>query len=221
MQDLKGRMKQRKWRNIAVITGGMVALSTLTFNCAPSMFLAMTSSGTSSSSSSVDQFSQVGRSPIALLNVNEAFNSMANVAGLTNNIPAAMRAEFNLRAGALADNPLVTNVNAPLQLATTAIAGEACNAIIAQEMGQTADQRRFFGGVDFTKGPAQQSASAIQGALGALAQAFWNRAPTGDEMAQLQQFAADLPESAAATQTQAIALGACTAMLASFDAITY
>ena len=214
-------IKQRKWRKISVLIVGMLGLSTLTFNCAPSMFQAMTGGSISSSSLRVDEFKNVGRSPIALMSVNEAFASMVNVAGLTNNVPAGMRAEFNSRAGALADNPLVTNVNAPLQLATTAIAGEACNQIIAQEVAQAASARRFFGGVDFTKAPGEQSPAGIQAALGALAQAFWSRPPTGDEFAQLQAFATDLPERADASQTKAIALGACTAMLASFDAITY
>ena len=213
-------MNRRKLTSLIVIAGGMALTSTLMFNCAPSLFQA-NSGGSLNLASSLPPEVDASRSPIALMSVNELFHSMANVTAQTNQVPDDMRAEFGTRAGALADNPFVTSVNPPLQLAATALAGEACNGVIAREAASAADARRFFRGINFAAGPAEQSAEAIQDAVIAMAQAFWGRGPTADEVAQLRQFAADLPEGASAAQTRAVVLGTCTAMLASFDAITY
>jgi hypothetical protein len=203
-------------------------LSTLTFNCGGSKFH-------SDKSGLTDQSSMGGGvtpgsfdkpiSPYAMLTGEQMFASMLNVTGQT--VTTAQKNEYNLRTGALADVDSLAVVNAPLMMATSSLAGEVCNGLIAKEKGLAAASRSFFPQVDFTKSIAQNSPNAFAAAAQMMAQAFYGRDLSDEEQqiltAYYSEFVAALPANQAnqTAQTSNLYLTLCAGMLSSFDAMIY
>jgi len=212
-----------KWKRISIIIVGMAGLSTLTFNCAPSMFQSAKSASNSSFGRVFDVFNAPKNSPYVLMTAKQTYKTFLNVTGQEGAQSNTQLNEFSARASSLSTNERLTNVNAPLQLAATSIAGEVCNGLLNKEVAAAAASRKFFSQVDFTKPVGQNSQSAFQSAVNVMAQSFWNRAPTADEAAQLNQFYNDFSATAgtAAAGTRNLFLGTCTGMLASLESYTF
>ena len=219
----------RKWTRILPIVVVMTAYSTLTFNCAPSMFKSASSTANLSSLSECGTADCFGKpkSPYTMMTSHQIFSGMLNVTELNNSVSANMRAAYDERKGSLADNDNIAGVNAPLQLSATGVAGEICNTVLTREQALQIGSRRFFNEVDFTRNLAQNTSASYAQAIEGMARAFWGRPLKSEESQILNEYYADFVASfgsagASADQvrtTRKLYLSVCSAMLSSFDAI--
>jgi hypothetical protein len=214
-----------KYKKIAFLVSAMFGLATLSFNCAPSLFQGADYNYLNRSSSGggvVDPFSGPKTSPWALQNTGQVLESMANLTGQSMAISAAQRAEYDARTGALSQSDKLTDINAPLQLAATSLGGEFCNGLITKESAAGAT-RKFFNGVNFAAALSGNSQQVYQSSISAMASGFWGRSLTAEESQILNAYYQDFVASAGTqvAQTKNLYLGTCSAMLASFDAITF
>jgi hypothetical protein len=215
-------LKNFRWQRTFIILVSMGALSTLSFNCAPSLMQAADYSYLNQGSTAgLDTFEMPKDSPWVLQNTFQVFASMANVTGQAGAVTANQLAEYDARAGAMSQTDKITDINAPLQMAASSLAGEFCNGLIARE--QAAMNRIYFTGVNFAANLAGNTTQAYANAVGAMAQGFWGRAIKPEEISIMQSYYNDFVSSAGANvnQTRALYLATCAAMLASFDTITY
>ncbi|MBX3023215.1 MAG: hypothetical protein KF799_16190 [Bdellovibrionales bacterium] len=210
-----------KWKRISLILAAMAGLSTLSFNCAPSMFQAPKGHGFSFSS--FDVFAAPKVSPYSLMTSRQTYKTFLNVTGQEGAATTAQQNEYDLRSATLATTDRLTNVNAPLQMAATSLAGEMCNGLLAKEIALPAASRRFFGQVDFARSAAQNTPAAFDAAVGMMATSFWGRAPSSEESKLLNSFYTEFSAGAgtAAAGTRNLYLAACTGMLAAFDTYNY
>lgn len=210
---MKKQTLSTKWKKISVILAGMCGLATLTFNCSPALFESRKGSG----SGKFEIFSvfEATNAPIVLLTAEQTYQSMLNVTGQSTT-PVA-RPEYISRFGTMSSTANLGNMNSPLMLASTSLAGDVCNNAITREVAGT---RNLFPGVDFNAAP---NAGTFAAATTAMADAFYGRRINGDELAVLNSYFADM--TSAGTQngalTRTVVLGACSAMLSSFDSLVY
>ncbi len=212
-----------KFRRITALIVAMIGLGTLSFNCAPSLFEnADYDTAGSAGQSGQDLFQDQKTSPWVLQNTYQVFSSFANVTGQYLAITANQLAEYDARTGALSQTDKITDINAPLQLGATSLAGEFCNGLIARESAAGAT-RKYFNGVNFGANLAANNATSFTAAIDAMAQGFWGRMLNADESSILNAFYADFVATAGtqAAQTRNLYLATCAAMLASFDTLTY
>ena len=211
---MKNKILSNKWQKISVILMGMCGLATLSFNCSPALFEAQRGG----SSGSVELFSvfEKTNAPITLLTAEQTYQSMLNVTGQS--APIA-RTEYVSRFGTMSSTPNLTNMNSPLLLASTSLAGDVCNSAITSEIS-AATPRRLFASINFAAAPDE---GAFQNSAAAMAEAFWGRRINGEELAHLNSYYAEMTTgvTANAALTRAVALGACAAMLSSFDSLVY
>lgn len=207
-------------RKTVTILVAMFGLATLSFNCAPSLFQTMDYSYLASGK--VDDEFSTKLSPWVLQNTGQVLETMASVTGFSQNISGNQRAEYDARTGSLSQTDKVSDINAPLQMGSTSLAGEFCNGVIARESANGA-ARKFFVGVNFGAGIATNSAASYQASIDVMAQSFWGRDLTDEEALILTDYYNDFVATAgtAAAQTRNLYLSTCSAMLASFDALTY
>lgn len=211
---MKNLKLSNKWKKITAILMGMCGLATLSFNCSPALF--ESKKGGSSGSAELFSVFEETNAPITLLTAEQTYQSMLNVTGQS--APVA-RVEYVARFGSMSSTPTLTNINPPLLLAASSLAGEVCNTAITTEMNATAP-RRLFASINFAAAPDQ---GAFQGSVAAMAEAFWGRRINGEELAHLNSYYAEMTTGATANAalTRAVALGACAAMLSSFDSLVY
>ncbi len=211
-----------KTRRIATLIVVMFGLGTMHFNCAPSLFEAADNSTGPANTQSVDLFSSQKTSPWVLQNTFQVFSSFANVTGQNLLISNTQLQEYDARTGALSQTDKLSDVNAPLQLAATSLAGEFCSGLIARESAGGAT-RKYFNGVNFGGTLAQNNATSFASSISAMAQGFWGRAIKPEEESILNAYYTDFVGTAgtAAAQTRNLYLSTCSAMLASFDTLTY
>lgn len=211
----------RKWKKIAIVAFGMFGLSTLSFNCSPSLFQAKDFSSVSAKGvTPITKFDEP-KSPYVLMTSKQVFNSMLNLTGQANRKTDAQQTEYLARMQSMADTSNLASVNAPMQLSITSLAGEVCRKVINDEKSG-ALPRNLFTGVDFTKGPSGQAAGYTV-AVSKMARTFWGRDVSENEGHHLttffQEFTAGVADTAA--ETDKLYLATCAAMLASFDATTF
>ncbi len=216
-----------KTRRITALIAAMIGVATMHFNCAPSLFEgADNSAGSGGGGSGLQQgqdlFSSQKTSPWVLQNTFQVFSSFANVTGQNLQISNTQLQEYDARTGALSQTDKLSDVNAPLQLAATSLAGEFCSGLITRETAAGAT-RKYFNGVNFGAGLAQNNATSFGGSIAAMAQGFWGRSIKPEEETILNAYYTDFVATAgtAAAQTRNLYLSTCAAMLASFDTLTY
>lgn len=213
-----------KWKRITAILLGMGVLSTLTFNCAPSMFQSRRDAMSDlSSHGGPDVFDGPKRTPIVLMTARQTYKTFMNVTGQEGAQTNAQLTEYEARYSSLSVNDRLTNIGAPMQMAATSLAGEVCNGLLTREVAAAAAARKFFGQVNFGASVAQNNKAAFDSAVSVMANSFWNRQPTDEETAALNAFYSEFSAVAgnAAAGTRNLYLAACTGMLASFDSYTY
>jgi hypothetical protein len=212
----------RKWKSISVIVAGMAGLSTLSFNCAPSLF----QSATYSSSSRFSPFSLDNiQSKYSLLTAEQSYKTMLNVTDQDFTINGNQQNEYNARFNSLGSTNNLGNLTGSLLLGTTSLAGEICNGLVQKEKALTADARRFFKGINFAVTPANNTAQAFLSSVDVLAVSAWGRNINPEEQALFAQFfedfKANLKTTNNAQQTDNLCISACSAVLSSFDALVY
>ena len=229
---------KKNLKNLGIVTALFGTLSFYGFNCAPPSFSTSDDGSqsivTGSSFVPVDEVTPGGTLdtktdlPYALMTIEQIFSSMIN---LTNqpNFSNAILNEFNLRSGSFSVTPDMKFVNGPMLIAITSLAGEVCNGFITAEQAVAFNAgnnaRRIFNLVDFGQAPATGiSQNSLNDVVGKMANAFWGRAPSSDELTLYTAFRTDFVAAAAAQNaaaTRALALATCTSMLSSMDAYSY
>lgn len=205
----------------------IAVIATCYTNCSPSMFKpAGSGSGDFSSTGCEPNCFSKPSSPYTMMTSLQVFSSMLNVTDQNGAISTSMRQEYDARTGSLADNDNLAVINAPLQMATTSMAGEVCNGLLGREGALAAADRKFFNQVDFTRNMAGNSPAAYAAAVDSMAIAFWGRGVNDEERQAMNEFYSDYASSYGATGsaqdqvrvTRKLYLSACSAMLSSFDA---
>jgi hypothetical protein len=223
-------------KNIVIVTALFGTLSFYGFNCAPPSFSTSDDGSQSmvTGSSFVDEVTPGGvldektNIPYALLTIEQVLNSMLNLTGQeTYNVAVAN--EYNIRAGSFSVTPDMKFVNGPMLIAISSLAGEVCNGFVAREQAIAfnagTNTRRIFNAVDFAQAPATGlSQTSLNDVVGKMANAFWGRAPSSEELTLYTSFRTDFVTAAAtqnAAATRALALATCASMLSSMDSFSY
>lgn len=213
----------RKWKSISVIIVGMFGLSTLSFNCAPSLFQAA-SYNLSSTGLGIFSLDNI-QSKYSLLSAEQSYQTMLNVTGQNLTGTAAQQTEYNQRFNSLGATNNLANLTGSLMLGSTSVAGEVCNGLVAKEKALAADARRFFRGINFTVRPSDNNLAAFLSAVDVLAVSAWGRNINAEEQVLFSQyfeeFKANLKTTNNAQQTDNLCITACSAVLSSFDALVY
>lgn len=196
-------------------------LFSIGFNCAVSKMVAI---GTSSNeSSSLEKSEDL---PFALLNAEQALSSMLNVTGQVQP-NQAIRNEFNIRNSSFSVDSYLSSMNAPMLLSATSLAGEVCNTLVAQERALAANARVFFTNVNFAAGPSQIQEAQYLNTLDRFSRKVWGRALASEESELFSTFYADYLESLTMAErgqgakTSTFYMSVCSAMLSSFESLTF
>src|SRR5258705_486028 len=102
----------KKSIRVVAVGGCMAALATLMFNCGGKQFKSAESSEGSQGAVTPGVFDKPV-APYAQMTAEQQFNSMLNVTGQMTPT-SAMKTEYGLRQGAMADNDNLAGVTAPL-----------------------------------------------------------------------------------------------------------
>jgi hypothetical protein len=133
---------------------------------------------------------------------------------------ATIDAEFARRKGSMSEYGYATQVTGPMLMAGTAVAGEVCNKLVANEAALAADQRRIFNRVDFTRGPASIASTDLRDVTRRLARSCWSRNETDDEFLTIESSLQEsFTSSSTGTATKAEMLMLCTGMLSSLSGL--
>jgi hypothetical protein len=220
---MKKMNMSRKWKSISIVVAGLCGLSTLSFNCAPSLF----QSATYSSSGSMSLFSTFSKvnTPVSLMSGEQIYQSMLNVTGQTQGATTTQADEYQSRINAFPTADSLSNMSSPMMLAASSLAGEVCNGLVAKEKALGASSRRFFQAIDFTKKPADNTLAGFLSAADVLAVSAWGRHMSTDEQKifsdYFEEYKANLTTTNNAAQTDNLCISACAAVLSSFDALVY
>jgi hypothetical protein len=165
--------------------------------------------------------------PFALLSADQVFKSMASVTGIAPD--AAITTEYNSVSNVLSSGYDLRLLTSPMMIGSANLASRFCNATIA---GTTAKER-FYSGIDFTKGIENNSGAqllseeAYQSSVEKMGQAFWGRMPSSEEFQIISEAKSEFlaeytpAERQSADSSTKLMLFTCTAMLVSFDAMSF
>ncbi len=165
--------------------------------------------------------------PYALLSADQVFKSMASVTGVTPD--ATITNEFNSVSNVLGSGYDLRLMTSPMMIGSANLASRFCNATIAGPM----TKGRFYPGIDFSKGVESVGGvplltdEAFQASVEQLSQAFWGRMPSSEESQILyeakEEFLMEYSpmEKQSADSSTKLMLFTCTAMLVSFDAMSF
>jgi hypothetical protein len=233
MENQKYRLRIAK--NVAILTVVFGGLSFYSFNCAPPAFQVKDEGGQLQLSSQSPEIVTGGtplldkkvEAPQALLTFEQIYESHMNLTGQRGNVSDPLLQEFSRRAGSFGVSPELLKVNSPMLLALTSFSGEVCNGLVQREQGLQADQRSYFGRVNFTTALNQLTNEGYLDSVSKMTSSFLGRAPSSEEIALFTtyrtEYMADLPTANAGqpAQTRNLILSTCAAILSTFDAYTY
>jgi hypothetical protein len=128
---------------------------------------------------------------LALRTFRELPAALEVVTGVSQNDPGVAATYAQIK-GRLPVKGQVGELSSPTLLAIYSLAGSFCSLMVQAESQKLSTERLAFGNVDFTQGPRQFTPTAQQAVLTDLANDFWQRAPTADELKSLQQTFSDL-----------------------------
>jgi len=221
--NIKTLMKKIRWTRTLIVVGAMAGLSTLSFNCAPSLMQGSDYSYLNrNSTAGSDVFEKPKDSPWVLQNTFQVYSTMSNVTGSYLANSAQQRTEYDGRTGALSQSDSIADVNAPLQMAASSLAGVFCNDLVTRESAAGAT-RKFFTGVNFGVNLAGNTTQSYAASIEAMSQSFYGRSLSQEEYNILTGFYNSFASTAgtAAAGTRNLYVATCAGMLASFDAITF
>ncbi|MGZ5279194.1 MAG: hypothetical protein ACXWC9_04585 [Pseudobdellovibrionaceae bacterium] len=174
-----------------------------------------------------EQNSESVSAQYALLSSDQVFKSMASVTGIAPN--TTITNEYNQVSLILSSGYDLRSVNSPMMIGSANLASRFCNEMITQ----TDARDRFYPGIDFAKGIETNDGSlnltdeAYQTSIENMSQAFWGRSPSSEEFQAFaeakDEFLADYTpaERRAVNSSTRLMLFTCTAMLVSFDAMSF
>ena len=161
----------------------------------------------------------------ALLSSDQVLRSMMSVTG-TGPAPNVNQ-EYSRQSPVLATDFKLSSVTPPMMIAITNLASAFCINELNIEKALPAAQRRFYGAVDFGQGVGAVTDAIFTQTAGQLAQSFWGRSLSTVETGILLDGRNDFISGFAANDlssrlnTQNLMVYTCSAMLASFDAISF
>lgn len=171
--------------------------------------------------------------PVGLMSSDQMLKAMISVTGteglgeLTDPADAAIDQTYTDRNGSLPSVQTLDQATGPTLISATNLASAVCAKAVDRDRATSEaqrDQRIFFREFDFSQGISAQSSDAVTMGFARLARNAWRRDTTADENEAIvtfaQEFSAGVNASDSA-QTRMLAIGVCTAVLASVDALTY
>ncbi len=207
---------------IGAILGLLSIYFVMGFNCSASKMHSLLGNGSMESNAA----SKSENLPYALLNAEQALSSMLNVTEQPQ-ASTGVRNEFNVRNSAFSVNSYLSSMNAPMLLSATSLAGEVCNSLIARERALAANQRLFFGAVNFAAGPSQIQTNDYKQTVELFAKKVWGRQLASEEYDYFTEYLSEYlltltpAERGQAAKTTAFYISVCSAALSSFDSLTY
>lgn len=120
--------------------------------------------------------------------------------------------EFENRRGGLSEYGYATKVTGPGLMAVAAVAGEVCNDLVNSEKMLSADSRRIFKEIDFSRAP---SSTELEPTVKRLALSCWQRQLNADEASMILDAVSD----AGSMSPEQTSVFACTSILASLSGI--
>lgn len=153
---------------------------------------------------------------------------LASFAAITKVSPTQSRVanEFRSKASLLSDNFNLSSVTSPMMIGVANLAGEFCNQAVATESPKLDAERRLFKGVDFTKAISTMTDANYQLFINEMSRQMWLRDLSEDEYLYFEvarkEFIANLKTPAdSRDRTKELAIFICTAMLSSYETITF
>jgi hypothetical protein len=202
-----------------------VSVGMLYQNCSQSPFGAAGFGSQSVTLSSVSAEPSSLTTPFALLSSEQVFKSMSSVTGVQPN--GTITNEYNNRQSVLGTGFDLKLATSPMMIGITNLASTFCLEALNKDIALPADQRKFFASVDFAKPIADLSDTAFASSVQKMSNSFWGRGPSSEEVQIFQssrtEFASALTdaEKAQNATSKNLMLFTCTAMLSSFDSISF
>ncbi len=184
--------------------------------------------GVATSASTTDEV----QLPIALLSAEQIFKSMISVSGVvsaddtSNPADELIISTYRNRSGTLPSGQDLRLMTAPMIVSVTNLASAICAKLVDQERATVDESTRlYFKEFNFAAGPSSVSESALGAAAGRMARNFWRRDIKSEELDAVNSIMrTDFLAEATGTssvETRNLAIGTCTAMLSSMDALVY
>lgn len=210
----------RRFLPIMICTS-LIAFAGLIFqNCGDGSFIPHHSEENFSST-----LNNIAYNPYALLTGDQIVRSMYSVTALP---PSNLvTKEYELRNSSFASNYELKSITPPMLIGITNLASVFCSETLTSEVAMTANQRKLFNSIDFTNSLSAMSADNYLTTLDKMAVQFWGRSMTPAEQDILIDGRTDFMSSMNAkeladkAQTQQFMKYTCSAMLSSFDAISF
>jgi hypothetical protein len=163
--------------------------------------------------------------PYALLTGDQILRSMYSVTGLPTSKNVAN--EYDQRQASFASNYELKGITPPMLIGMTDLASVFCTETLVSEVSIAFNQRKLFNSIDFTQPISAMSSDSYLTAVDRMAVQFWGHSPTASEQDILLEGRSDFITAMNATEladkanTQQLMKYTCSAMLASFDAISF
>lgn len=202
----------------------LVAVAALSFqNCSQSPFgkLGFEVQDSNDNSESFDSVADKPTVPYALLSGEQMFKSMISVTGVSPT--TQINDEYSGVAGVFATSNDIRQTTSAMMIGAANLASRFCS----ESAIQTSVKDNLFPGIDFGKSSMEITDQAFQDSVQRMGQAFWGRMPSSDEMAIIYDAKSEFLSEYSDSERQAVdsssklMLFTCTAMLVSFDAISF
>lgn len=160
----------------------------------------------------------------ATINAKQTVHSMMSLLGLkvSDVSLSSVNSEFNFRVDLLAPSNELNFVNSPSIIAMTSLAATLCNQAVAKEKKGTRDLFKF---IDFASGPSSYGQVGALNTYLLMADRFWMRKPTSDEVSLMssvvEDYYATIANKTLAAESEKLALFICTGMLSVPESYIY
>lgn len=163
---------------------------------------------------------------LALLTGEQMLKSFIALTDISDTNLNNITSEYNARKGVQSIENDLNFVTAPMLLATTNLAGEACLNLITKEKSISMTQRKFFKDINFNSTVNTITDTSWMSTYKIFSNIFWGRNPTDQELSifqtMLSEFRAGLAANEnTATMSSNLAHITCTATLASIEVLSF
>lgn len=165
--------------------------------------------------------------PVALMSSRELLASFRSLTGIDFQNTADQT--FSSQEAILSSNNRLDQINAPLLIATTTVAGDYCVSLVDSENViynnmvnpkiKAPDTRVFFKGLN-QSGSGEMTPAEFKPVVSFMADRFWGRAATAEESAALEELRTMKMTAGTASTRRSVLISTCSAMLSSFDSQT-
>lgn len=162
----------------------------------------------------------------SILNFDQIYQSMINLSGL----PATTKSmddTYKAMDGAMPEGSDPKLINGAVMLAVTSVSGEICNGMIDGRANLANTQKAFFAPINFGAGPNSLPEATYLSFTGAMGNSLFGRAMSAAETELFrkyyQEFVAALTtaEKGQSAQTKKLILSTCSALMSSFDTMSF